>query len=60
MIQKTFDCVDFQRKVRYKLVQEAEMNLDNFFELIEKKVKSSDVNKKLMDRINLEKQVVSL
>ncbi|OGU13702.1 MAG: hypothetical protein A2X61_01970 [Ignavibacteria bacterium GWB2_35_12] len=59
MIQKTFDCVDLQRKIRNKLVMEADMNIDKFFELLDKKVKSSEVNKKLIERLELEKQMTT-
>lgn len=59
MTQKTFDCVDLQRKIRDKFVQEAEMNLDKFFELIEIKKKSSQVNKKLINRLELENHVIN-
>ena len=59
MTQKTFDCVDLQRKIRDKFVQEAEMNLDKFFELIEIKKKSSQVNKKLTNRLELENHVIN-
>jgi len=45
--KKKFDCVELQRKIRNKLVQEAEMDVDKFFELINKKRKRSLIYKKL-------------
>ena len=51
MIQKTFDCVELQRSIRNKLVQDSDMNLDKFFLLINEKKKNSIVYKKLSDRL---------
>lgn len=56
MIQKKFDCVELQRSIRNKLVQESDMNLDKFFVLINDKKKNSAVYKKLSDRIVKEQQ----
>ncbi|MFH1052526.1 MAG: hypothetical protein V1779_16530 [bacterium] len=52
--KKTFDCVELQRKIRNKLVQEAEMDIDKFFDLINKRKTSSSIYKKLTE--NYEKQ----
>ena len=57
MIQKSFDCVELQRKIRNKLVLDSNMNLDNFFELINVKKKNSAVYKKLSDRLAKDKQL---
>jgi hypothetical protein len=59
MIQKTFDCVEYQRKIRTKFVQEADSNIDKFFALIEQKTKKSKVNKKLIERMQLDKQLTN-
>jgi hypothetical protein len=50
------DCVELQRKIRDKLVAESEMDLDKFFLLIQKKKNNSLVYKKLVERIDKEKQ----
>ena len=49
-LKKTFDCVELQRKIRNKLVQEAEMDIDKFFDLINKRKKRSSIYIKLTER----------
>jgi hypothetical protein len=51
MTRKTFDCVELQRSIRNKLVQDSDTNLDKFFILINEKKKNSIVYKKLTGRI---------
>ena len=55
MNRKIFDCVELQRSIRNKLVQESEMDLKKFFLLIKERKKKSLVYKKLTERI--EKQL---
>ncbi len=57
MNQKTFDCVELQRSIRNKLVNDSDNNLDKFFLLLNEKKKNSIVYKKLTDRLEKEKQL---
>jgi hypothetical protein len=48
---KHFDCVEFQRKVRDKLVKEANYDIDTFFTLIYEKTKNSECVKIYKERM---------
>jgi len=48
--QKSFDCVELQRSIRNKFVDESEMDLSKFFILIQEKKNKSIVYKKLVSR----------
>lgn len=39
MMTKTFDCVEFQRKVRDEVVKEEHYDIDSFFKIIYEKTK---------------------
>jgi hypothetical protein len=53
MINKTFDCVAFQRKVRDDLIKEADYNIDEFFKLINKKIDESEFVKIFKERLKV-------
>ena len=48
---KNFDCVEFQRKIRDKFAEEANMNLEELIKLIDVKINNSRVYWKLKNRI---------
>ncbi|MCX7735109.1 MAG: hypothetical protein N2319_00210 [Candidatus Kapabacteria bacterium] len=50
MIDKKFDCVEFQRKIRDKFVEEANSNLKELILLLEKKKQISEIYLRLKER----------
>ena len=56
--KKTFDCVELQRKIRNKLVREAEMDIDKFFDLINSRKKRSSIYIKLTKRYEKQPETV--
>jgi len=60
MTQKTFDSVELQRNLRLKLVEEADYDLNAFFQLIQQKKKNSPVYQKLSQRIEAEKNLIAV
>jgi len=50
MTQKTFDCVELQRNIRSKLVEDANEDINKFFQLIKNKKVKSSVYQKLNER----------
>lgn len=50
MKTKSFDCVELQRQIRKKLVEQAEMDLDKFFSMIKEKKKTSITYKYLSEK----------
>lgn len=57
---KEFDCVEFQRNIRDKFAEEANMNLDNLIKLLDEKISKSDVYLKLKKRLENEKQLTTV
>ena len=55
MNTKTFDCVEMQRKIRFQLVEEAEMDLQKFFQLINKKKSQSELYRRITEKIEKQK-----
>jgi hypothetical protein len=49
-MNKEFDCVDMQRKIRDEFIYEADNDFDKLIKLLEKKVEESDINKRLLER----------
>lgn len=50
MKTKSFDCVELQRQIRKKLVEQAEMDLDKFFDLIKDKKKTNITYRNLEEK----------
>ena len=59
MIYK-FDCVEMQRKIRNKFVEEAEMNFDNLIKLLDDKISKSEVYRKLKERLEEKEQLITV
>ena len=55
MNTKTFDCVEMQRIIRFQLVEEAEMDLQKFFQLINKKKSQSELYRRITEKIEKQK-----
>ena len=49
-MNKKFDCVEMQRKIRNDFIEEAENDFDKLIKLLEKKAQESDINKRLIER----------
>jgi hypothetical protein len=49
-MNKEFDCVDYQRKIRDKLFVEAEGNVNKLFELLREKTTKSEFVKAFKER----------
>jgi hypothetical protein len=49
-MNKKFDCVELQRKIRNEFIEEAENNFDKLIIILEKKIKDSDINTRLLER----------
>ncbi|MGA2296478.1 MAG: hypothetical protein ABSG15_02915 [FCB group bacterium] len=49
-MNKEFDCVELQRKIRNEFIEEAENNFDKLIIILEKKIKDSDINTRLLER----------
>jgi hypothetical protein len=47
---KEFDCVEMQRKIRNDFIDEADNDFDKLIMLLKKKVKESEINKRLIER----------
>lgn len=52
MMTKTFDCVEYQRKIRDKFFEEANKDPKRLLALFKKKAKYSEMVKKFEERIN--------
>ena len=53
MMTKTFDCVEYQRKVRDELMREANYDLNTFKVLIREKISQSEFVKKFKESLKL-------
>ena len=49
-MNKEFDCVDLQRKIRDEFIEEAENDFDKLITVLKKKVNESEINKRLLLR----------
>lgn len=54
-----FDCVEFQREIRNKFAEEANMNFDDLIKLLDEKISKSEVHLKLKKRLEKEKQLTT-
>ena len=50
MMTKTFDCVEFQRKVRNDLIKESGYDFEKFKSLLKEKIRTSDFVKSFKER----------
>jgi hypothetical protein len=49
-MNKDFDCVELQRKIRDEFIEEADNDFDKLINLLKKKVNDSEINKRLLER----------
>lgn len=57
-MNKEFDSVKMQRKIRDEFIEEADNDFDKLISLLKKKISESDINKKLLER--KEKQLTTV
>lgn len=57
-MNKEFDSVEMQRKIRDEFIEEADNDFDKLIILLKKKISESDINKKLLER--KEKQITTV
>ncbi|OGU12358.1 MAG: hypothetical protein A2X61_01285 [Ignavibacteria bacterium GWB2_35_12] len=57
MFEKSFDCVEFQRKVREEAMKEANYDIKTLIEQVNERLKNNDLNNFLIERKEKEKQV---
>lgn len=57
-MNKEFDSVKMQRKIRDEFIEEADNDFDKLIILLKKKISESDINKKLLER--KEKQLTTV
>ncbi|MEI6089259.1 MAG: hypothetical protein WCR42_02295 [bacterium] len=57
-MNKEFDSVEMQRKIRDEFIEEADNDFDKLLSLLKKKISESDINKKLIER--KEKQLTTV
>lgn len=57
-MNKEFDSVEMQRKIRDEFIEEADNDFDKLIILLKKKISESDINKKLLER--KEKQLTTV
>ncbi len=50
MNEKSFDCVDYQRKVREKFFDEADRDVNKLFALLRKKIEESEYVKSFKEK----------
>ncbi|MBI5325759.1 MAG: hypothetical protein HZB41_10905 [Ignavibacteriae bacterium] len=55
---KTFDCVQFQRSIREKMLKEADYDLDKLIKGIEERLKTNDLYKFLIERQEKQSAIV--